>query len=141
MNTLVHQKWLIGIVPTVITVILTFALYKVGTKLLIGQHQKNVILLLKEWEQQFEDVASEREAFDAIDMYEYASKYYVAGEGYFSSEKMSLRLEDQRRQTLDTIVSSLEKFTGLQYGHDFEKWKEWRDDVLAKNKATQNPQS
>ena len=115
----------VGLVAIVLLTV--FVLYPLVGRFLIGQHQKNVILLLMEWRDEFEEISSEAQAFEAIDMYEYASKYYTAGEGYFCSEKMSSKLENQRKQTLETIIISLEDFTGLQYGHDMEKWKKWKE--------------
>ena len=120
----------IGIV--IIVLLSVFFLYPLVVRFLIGQHQKNVILLLVEWRDDFEEISSEAHAFHAIDMYEYSSTYYnVAGEGYFSSEKMSSKLAHQRKQTLETIITSLEDFTGLQYGHDLKRWKEWREHLAS----------
>lgn len=116
---------IVGIIA--VALLSVFFLYPTVVRFLIGQHQKNVILELIDWRDDFEEITSEAQAFDAIDMYEYASKYYIAGEGYFSSEEMSSELEHQRRQTLEAIITSLEGFTGLQYGHDLKRWKEWRD--------------
>lgn len=122
-----RRKILIIGVPA-IALLSVFVLYPLVGRFLIGQHQKSVILYLIEWGDEFEEISSEAQAFHAIGMYEYASTYYnIAGEGYFSSEKMSSKLEYQRRQTLETIITSLEDFTGLQYGHDLKRWKEWRE--------------
>ena len=126
-----RRMLIIGIVT--IALLSVFFLYPLVVRFIVGQHQKSVILELIEWRDDFEEISSEAQAFDAIEMYEYISIYYTAGEGYFSSEKMSSKLEHQRRQSLDTIITSLEDFTGLQYGHDLKRWKEWRE--LSESKA------
>jgi hypothetical protein len=118
------KKYIITVLALIIILPL---LYFWGTRFLIGQHQRQVITYLKQWENQFTSISSTKEAMDAIEMYEYARKYYVAGEGYCSSRRLSEELESQRTHTLEVIVQSLEKYTGMQYGHDYEKWKEWEN--------------
>ena len=85
---------------------------------------------LKEWQSEYEKIDSEEQAINAIEMYEYASKYYPAGEGYFSTKKRATELKNQREKTLNSIVAALEEYTGLQYGHELEKWKLWVETVL-----------
>lgn len=99
-----------------------------GGKYIIGQHQRSVIIELKEWETQYSTIGSTKDAIRSIDMYEYITRYYVAGEGYYSSRKRSLELEGQRAKTLDSIVKALENYTGLQYGHDYAKWEQWKNE-------------
>ena len=97
-----------------------------GNRYVICQHQQSVIMELKQWEAKYNGVSSMDEAFDSIDMYEYISGYYLAGEGgYYCSKEMSLKLESQRKRLLSIIIKELEGYTGKKYGSDLQKWKQW----------------
>ena len=110
----------------ILILIFIFAvLYRTTSKFIVGQHQKSVIVEMIEWQQEFNKIDSQKKARHAIDMYEYTTFYYTSGEGYFHSDKMASKLENQRKNTLDTIVKSLEAYTGLQHGHEISKWKNW----------------
>ena len=123
----ITMKWTIVAVSVVV---LSIFMYQFIPKFLVGQHQKSVTILLKEWENKYKTIDSEKQVIDAIEMYEYASKYYTVGEGYFATEKRAMELEKQRKRTLNSIVSALEDYTDLQYGHDLEKWRQWAQTVL-----------
>jgi hypothetical protein len=121
------MKWKIVVISVVV---LSICMYHFVPKFLVGQHQKSVTLRLKEWQNKYKEIESEKQVINAIEIYEYASKYYTIGEGYFATQKRAMELENQRKKTLDSIVAALEDYTGLQYGHDLEKWKQWEQTVI-----------
>lgn len=95
-----------------------------GYRFMVGRHQKSVMMELQEWQGMFTN-PDEFDAVRTIEMYEYASHYYIPGDGYYCSDRMSERLESQRQQTLDAFVAALQEQTGQNFGHDIEKWKRW----------------
>lgn len=89
-------------------------------------HMKSVTRSLAEWAVEDSQIHSNQDAFHAIDMLSYIEHYYVPGDGYRSDAETEAALQAQRKRTTDTIIESLERFTGEHFGDDFKKWELWR---------------
>jgi hypothetical protein len=55
----------------------------------------------------------------------YISSYYVPGPGYRGPLGVEAALERQRRESIERMVEALERYTGLDYGTNVERWTEW----------------
>lgn len=125
---MVARKKLFRLVFTIIIVLLLlFLIYLLGMKFLVCQHQRSLIIELKEWQDEYSKIDTLDNAIDAIAMWEYMNRYYWPGKGYSCSQKMTLKVEDQYRMTIGAIVVALEKYSGLKYGEEYKKWKDWAD--------------
>ena len=120
-----RKKVIIVIVASVTIVAICVCLCRVIESFLIGQHQKSVIISLQEWENEYSKIDSLNDAIRAVEMCEYIKKYYWSGEGYYSCNEISERLENQYSQTLKVIFVALEDYSGNKYGDDINKWDEW----------------
>lgn len=92
---------------------------------LVGVHQRSVTRSLAKWAQEDSTITNDASAIHAAEMVGYVSRYYVPGEGYRGPVEVEAGLETQRQQTLGQLVSSLERYTGLTYGTNVERWTEW----------------
>ena len=108
-----------------IALALSYATFLLGAKFLLCQHQRGIIIELKEWQDKYTNINSAETASDAIEMWEYMNRYYWPGEGYYCSKKMTEKVENQYGETIGAIITALEKYSGLKYDDDLQKWKEW----------------
>jgi hypothetical protein len=92
---------------------------------LVGAHQRNVTRSLAQWAQADSKITNDASAIHAAEMLGYVSSYYVPGEGYRGPAEVEAALESQRQQTIGQLVASLERYTGLAYGTNVERWTEW----------------
>jgi len=91
----------------------------------INAHQKGVARSLAKWGQKDSIITNDESAIHAAEMVTYASTYYVPGEGYRGAKHFEAGLEMQRQKTIGQLASSLERYTGLAYGTNAERWAEW----------------
>jgi hypothetical protein len=91
----------------------------------VGFHQKSVTHSLATWAPEVATITNDASAIHAAEMVGYMSSYYVPGEGYRGSATVEAALEAQRRQSIAMVVASLERYTGLDYGTNVERWTEW----------------
>ena len=91
----------------------------------VGFHQKSVTRSLAAWAPEAANITNDASAIHAAEMVGYMSSYYVPGEGYRGSAAVEAALEAQRQKSIDLVVASLERYTGLDYGTNVEKWTEW----------------
>lgn len=126
-ENVLKRKKMFYLLVAICFMLLLLSLFLAGIKFMTCQHQKSTMIELKQWHDEYEGVKSKDDAFHSIEYYEYVSGYYVADkeDGYYCSKKMSIKLESQRKKFLSTIVKELENYTGLKYGHDLQKWKDW----------------
>ena len=92
---------------------------------LVGVHQKNATRELAEWGQEYSTINDDASAIRAAEMVAYMSHYYVPGPGYRGPADVEAALERQRRKSIDQVVASLERHTGLRFGANPERWAEW----------------
>ncbi|MBI3987921.1 MAG: hypothetical protein HY343_13435 [Lentisphaerae bacterium] len=55
----------------------------------------------------------------------YMSSYYVPGPCYRGPMEVEAALEKQRLKSIELVVASLERYTGLDYGTNVDHWTEW----------------
>jgi hypothetical protein len=92
-----------------------------------GYHQRQVTRALAEWSRAYSSVSSREEAIDAVGMVDYIAHFYVPGPGYRGSPEIESALAKQRQESILQIVAALENFSGLHYGTNTERWKQWAD--------------
>jgi hypothetical protein len=92
---------------------------------LVGVHQRSVTRSLAQWAGEDSKITNDASAIHAAEMVGYVSRYYLPGEGYRGPAEVEAALEAQRRQTIEQLVSSLQRHTGLAYGTNVEHWTEW----------------
>ena len=92
---------------------------------LVGAHQRSVTRSLAKWAQQDSNITNQASAIHAAEMVGYVSSYYVPGEGYRGPADIEAALETQRQRTIGQLVASLERYAGLGYGTNVERWTEW----------------
>lgn len=92
---------------------------------LVGAHQTSVTRSLAKWAGEDSQITNDASAIHAAEMVGYVSRYYVPGEGYRGPPEVETALEVQRQQTIEQLVSSLQRYTGLAYGTNVELWTKW----------------
>ena len=122
-----RKKWVLGILGGLVIAIvaLGFLLPMVAGKYFVGLHMKSTTNELRNWGEEYSKVGSDGEAFRAIEVMEYMSRYYVPGSGYRGPKEVEEALQKQREASLKQVADALEKHTGNAYGTDVAKWKEW----------------
>lgn len=106
----------------------TFAIIFPGVgRWAVGIHQKSVTRSLAIWGIEDARITNEASAIHAAGMVGYMSSYYVPGPGYRGPREIEAALERQRRESIERMIASLERFTGLDYGTNVERWTEWAD--------------
>jgi hypothetical protein len=93
----------------------------------VGFHQKSVTRSLAAWGVADARITNEASAIHAAEMVGYISSYYVPGPGYRGPLEVEAALERQRRESIERIVASLERYTGLDYGTNVEWWTQWAE--------------
>jgi len=88
----------------------------------VGIHQRSVTHSLAEWEREYSDISSLRDAIRAAEMLSYAQDYYRAAEGYRSTPPIEAALEAQRADTVHSIVAALRDHTGKDFETDAAQW-------------------
>jgi hypothetical protein len=88
-------------------------------------HQRSVTRSLADWSVEYAQITNEISAVKAAELVEYVSRYYVPGPGYEGFSKTEAALQAQRGQTIATMVSALQNYTGLEYGTNVEAWSAW----------------
>jgi hypothetical protein len=88
-------------------------------------HQRGVTRSLAKWAQEDSVITNDASAIHTAEMVGYVSSYYVPGEGYRGLAEVEAALEAQRQKTIGRLVASLERYTGLAYGTNVERWTEW----------------
>lgn len=95
---------------------------------LVGAHQRSVTRSLAKWAEEDSAITNDASAIHTAEMVGYVSRYYVPGEGYRGPAEIEAALATQRQQTMRQLVASLERYTGLAYGTNVERWTEWARD-------------
>jgi len=109
---------------------------------LVGAHQRSVTRSLAKWALEDSNITNQASAIHAAEMVGYVSSYYVPGEGYRGPADIEAALETQRQRTVGQLVASLERYTGLGYGTNLERWTEWaRQHKDSKGHATNSEPS
>ena len=93
----------------------------------VGFHQKSVTRSLAAWGVDDARITNDASAIHAAKMVGYISSYYVPGPGYRGPLEVEAALERQRRESIERIVASLERYTGLDHGTNVERWTEWAE--------------
>ncbi len=93
----------------------------------VGFHQKSVTRSLAAWGVEDARITNDASAIHAAEMVGYISSYYVPGPGNRGPLEVEGALETQRRESIERIVASLERYTGLDYGTNVERWTEWAE--------------
>jgi len=93
----------------------------------VGFHQKGVTRSLAAWGVEDARITNDASAIHAAEMVGYISSYYVPSPGYRGPLAVEVALERQRRESIERIVASLERYTGLDYGTNVERWTGWAE--------------
>ena len=104
-------------------------------KTLARIHQEGITKELSDWSLEFGTVGNLTEAAKAIDMLRYIEAYYVAGPGYRSDYETERRLEEQRKKTIEAIVSALQVYSGKSIGDDPNAWETWMKSLGARQRG------
>ena len=91
----------------------------------VGIHQRSVTRSLAAWAPEAANITNHVSPIRAAEMVGYMSSYYVPGKGYCGPAAVEDALEAQRRKSIDLVVASLQRYTGLDYGANVERWTEW----------------
>jgi hypothetical protein len=94
----------------------------------VGFHQKSVTRSLAAWGVEDARITNDATAIQAAEMVGYIHSYYVPGPGYRGPMEVEAALERQRRESIERIVASLERYTGLNHGTNVKRWTEWADE-------------
>jgi hypothetical protein len=94
----------------------------------VGFHQKSVTRSLAAWGVEDARITNDATAIHAAEMVGYIHSYYVPGPGYRGPLDVEAALERQRRDSIERIVASLERYTGLHHGTNVKRWTEWADE-------------
>lgn len=92
-----------------------------------GIHQKSVTQSLREWGREYASVTNDKSAVAAADMGGYMSRYYVPGPGYRGPAEVEAALETQRAASIRRVTEALAHYTGLDYGTNAQRWREWAE--------------
>jgi len=106
----------------------------------VGFHQKSVTRSLAAWGLEDAKITDDASAIHAAEMIGYMSTYYVPGPGYRGPFEVEASLERQRRESIERVAASLERYTGLDYGTNAQRWSEWaaeREKQLAVRKSSE----
>lgn len=96
------------------------------TTWVIGFHQQGVTRSLAVWAEGAANITNDVSAIHAAEMLKYMSYYYVPGAaGYRGSAEVEAALQLQRRKSIESVATSLERYTGLDYGANVGLWTEW----------------
>lgn len=124
-----HRKWKVFLAVAFgmagVAVLAIWTLRPALETRLVGAHQRGVTRSLAKWAQEDSTITNDASAIHAAEMVGYISSYYVPGEGYRGPAEVEAALETQRQQTMRQLVASLERYTGLAYGTNVERWTEW----------------
>jgi hypothetical protein len=93
----------------------------------VGFHQKSVTRSLAAWAVEDAQITNDASAIHAAEMVGYISSYYVPGPGYRGPLEVEAALERQRHDSIERIVASLERYTGLNYGTNVARWTKWAE--------------
>lgn len=93
----------------------------------VGLHQRSVTRSLAAWGTTDARITDDASAVHAAQMVGYISSYYVPGPGYRGPLEIEAALERQRHESIASIVASLQRYTGLDYGTNVERWIQWAD--------------
>lgn len=93
----------------------------------VGFHQKSVTRSLAAWAPETANITNDASAIHAAEMIAYMSSYYVPGTGYRGPTEVEAALEAQRGKSIEIVVASLERYTGLDYGTNVGRWIEWAE--------------
>ena len=94
----------------------------------VGVHQKSVTRSLAAWGVEHAQITNAASARDTAGMVGYVNRYYVPGEGYRGPAEIEAALETQRQRTIGLLVAALERYTGLAYGTNVERWRVWAEE-------------
>lgn len=93
----------------------------------VGIHQKSVTRSLAAWGMEDARITNAASAIHATEMLRYIGSYYVPGPGYRGPMEVEAALERQRRESTERIIAALERYTGLEYGTNVQRWTEWAE--------------
>ncbi len=93
----------------------------------VGIHQKSVTRSLAAWGVEDARITNDASAIHATEMLRYIGSYYVPGPNYRGPLEVESALERQRRESTERIVTALERYTGLEYGTNVQRWTEWAE--------------
>jgi hypothetical protein len=93
----------------------------------VGVHQKSVTRSLAAWGVGDARITNDASAIHATEMLRYIGSYYVPGPNYRGPLEVEAALERQRRESTERIVAALERYTGLEYGTNVQRWTEWAE--------------
>lgn len=91
----------------------------------VALHQRSVTRYLAEWGHEASQITNDVSAIHSAEMLGYIDRYYVPGPGYRGPAAVEAELEKQRRESMQRIIASLEKHTGLKYGTNVDRWIDW----------------
>jgi hypothetical protein len=91
-------------------------------------HQQAVTKALAEWGEEYSRISDDASAIRAAEMVAYMDWYYVPAPGYRGPADVEAALEMQRRKSIDRVVASLERYTGLRFGANTKRWAEWAEE-------------
>ena len=91
----------------------------------IGYHQRSVTRELAAWGPTVATISNDASALHAAEMLGYMSGYYVPGPGYQGPVEVEASLQRQRQKSIELVVESLQRYTGLDYGTNATSWTEW----------------
>ena len=90
-----------------------------------GRHQRSVTQSLAEWGRDYANITNDTSAIKAVEMLGYIKHYYVPGPGYRGPQEIESALEVQRQNSVNQIAAGLERYTGLSFGTNVQRWMEW----------------
>jgi hypothetical protein len=90
-----------------------------------GGYQKNITRTVAEFGREHSDINSDASAIRAAHMVDYISHYYVPSPEFRGPQEVEAALERQRRDSIAQVVTALERYTGLRYGMDGQRWSKW----------------
>jgi hypothetical protein len=94
---------------------------------LAGVHQRSVTKTIAEWGNEYAAVTNGASAIASAEMVGYMSHYYVPGPGYRGPAEVEAALEKQRAESIRRVTDALQRYTGLDYGTNAQRWTEWAE--------------
>src|SRR4051812_33463173 len=92
-----------------------------------GVHQRSVTQSLRHWGTEYATITNDASAVAAAEIVGYMSRYYVPGPGYRGPVNVEMALEQQRAESIHRVADRLQRYTGLDYGTNGQRWTEWAE--------------
>lgn len=103
----------------------------------VSVHMKSVTKELAQCGQEYSLISTDESAIRAVEMLGYMSRYYVPGPGYRGPAEIEAALEAQRWESMQQVITALEKYSRHNYGTDLKRWADWAENQRNHPKTNQ----